>query len=165
MRLVVTLICATIAFGQKQPFDVQTMLKLSRLSEPVLSPDARLVAFTVQTVDLDRNTKPKQISVVGVNGSLPRQLTVMGTDNERPRWSPDSRQIYFVSNRDGSSQIWSMSPDGGSIRQISHLSSEAGGILISPDGKKIVFTSNVYPQCGADDACNKDTLDAENKSK
>src|SRR5271154_230508 len=114
MRLVLTLVCAANLFGQKQPFDVQTMLKLSRLSEPVLSPDAKLVAFTVQTVDLDRNTKPKQVYVVGLNGSLPRQLTVLGSDNERPRWSPDSRQIYFVSNRDGSSQIWSMNPEGGS---------------------------------------------------
>jgi dipeptidyl aminopeptidase/acylaminoacyl peptidase len=165
MRFVLMLICAAGLFAQKQPFDVAQMLRLSRISEPVLSRDGKLVAFTVQTVDLDRNTKPKQIYVVPLDGGMPRQITRDGTQNERPRWSPDSKQIYFVSNRDGSSQIWAMSPDGGNARQISHLSTEASGILVSPDGKKIVFLSNVYPECGSDDPCNKNRIDAESKEK
>ncbi|HTS77663.1 MAG TPA: S9 family peptidase [Bryobacteraceae bacterium] len=154
-----------MALAQKPTFDVQMMMRLSRISEPVLSPDGRSVAFTVQTVDLDQNTKPKQIYVVGVNGGLPHQLTHDGTNNERPRWSPDSRQIYYVSNRDGSSQIWRMDADGTNAAQISRLSTEAGGILVSPDGKKIVFQSNVFPECGSDDACNKTKIDQESKSK
>ena len=165
MRSALFMICAAAAFGQKQPFDVLTMLKLNRISEPVLSPDARAVAFTVQTVDLDKNTKPKQIYTVSVNGGLPHQITRDGTNNERPRWSPDSRWIYFISNRDGSSQIWRMDADGSNARQISQLSTEADGILISNDGKKIVFQSSVYPECGADDACNKGKIDEDAKNK
>ena len=165
MRLALLVACAACVSAQKQPFDVQTMLRLSRISEPQLSPDGKLVAFTVQTVDLDRNTKPKQIYIVPLNGGLPRQITRDGTDNERPRWSPDSKQIYYVSNRDGSMQVWRMDADGANARQISHLSTEAGGILLSPDGKKIVFISNVYPDCGSDDACNKKRIDEDAKSK
>src|SRR5580692_4516123 len=154
MRLFVTLAFAAGLYGQQQPFDVAAMLQLARISEPALSPDGKLVAFTVQTVDLEQNTKPKQIYVVGLNGGFPRQITREGTDNERPRWSPDSKQIYFISNRDGSSQVWTMNPDGTGARAITHLSTEASGILLSPNGKKIVFLSNVYPECGADDGCN-----------
>lgn len=164
-RLVLALLCAAGLIAQKQPFDIDTMLKLSRLSEPVLSRDGKTVAFTVQTVDIEKNTKPKQIYTVGLDGGLPRQITRDGAQNERPRWSPDSKQIYFVSNRDGASQIWAMNPDGGNARQITHLSTEAGGILVAPDGKKIVFVSNVYPECGADDACNKSKLDTEKQNK
>src|ERR1700676_380644 len=108
--LVLLFLFAAGLFGQKTPFSVQTMLRISRISEPMLSPDGKLVAFTVQTVDLDRNTKPKQIYTVAISGGFPRQITRDGTANERPRWSPDSKQIYFVSNRDGSSQIWTMNP-------------------------------------------------------
>ena len=165
MRLALFAACAAALFAQKQPFDVQTMLKLSRLSEPQLSPDGKLVAFTVQTVDLDRNAKPKQIYVVPLNGGLPRQITREGTDNERPRWSSDSKQIFYVSNRVGSMQVWRMDPDGNNSRQVSHLSTEAGGILLSPDGKKIVFVSSVYPDCSADDACNQKKIDEDAKSK
>ena len=163
MRLALLLACAAPIFAQK--FDVQTMLKLSRIGEPHLSPDGRLVAFTVQTVDLEKNAKPKQIYVVSLNGGLPRQITHDGSDNERPRWSPDSKQIYYVSNRDGSMQVWRMDPDGNNARQISHLATETGGITISPDGKKIVFTSSVYPECGSDNECNKKRIDDDAKSK
>src|SRR5262249_17879448 len=146
-------------------FDVQAMLKLSRISEPQLSPDGKLVAFTVQTVDLDKNTKPKQIYVVSLNGGLPRQITNDGTDSERPRWSPDTKQIYYVSHRDGSMQVWRMDTDGNNARQISRIASEAGGITVSPDGKKIVFVSNVYPECGSDNECNKKKIEEDAKGK
>ncbi|MGD1092533.1 MAG: S9 family peptidase [Bryobacteraceae bacterium] len=162
--LVLATLFACGLFGQ-QPFNVGTMLKISRISEPVISPDGRTVAFTVQTIDVDKNTKPKQIYTVALSGGFPRQVTHDGTDNERPRWSPDSRTIYYVSDRDGSSQVWSMSPDGSGARQVTHLSTEANGILVAPDSKKIVFLSNVYPDCGADDGCNKIKIEDEKKSK
>lgn len=152
-------------FAQRRTFDVQALLSLSRVSEPALSPDGRQVAFTVQTVDVDKNIKPKQIYSVLLNGGSPVQLTHEGTTNERPRWSPDSQLIYFISDRSGSSQIWVMDAIGQHVRQITNLSTEASGILVSPDGKKIVFESSVYPECGANDACNKDRIDAEAKNK
>ena len=136
--------------AQKQPFDVQALLKLARIQGPTLSPDGKTVAFTVQTVDLAQNTKPKQIYTVPLIGGAPRQITTQGTDNERPEWSPDSKQIAFISDRGGSAQVWIMNADGSSPRQITSLSTEAGGVLFSPDGKKLVFTSSVYPDCPDD---------------
>ena len=159
------MLTAGALFAQRRTFDVQMMLSLSRVSEPALSPDGKQVAFTVQTVDVEKNIKPMQIYVVPVSGGSPVQLTREGTGNQRPRWSPDSRQIYFISDRDGSSQIWAMDADGGHARQITRLSTEAGGLLVSPDGKKLVFESSVYPECGADDRCNRDKIDAEARNK
>jgi dipeptidyl aminopeptidase/acylaminoacyl peptidase len=169
-RIVLGVLCALALgnpalFAQKQPFTVDTMLKLARINEPVLSPGGTQVAFTVQKVDLDKNTKPSQVYVVPVLGGAPRQLTTTGDTNERPRWSPDSKQIFFTSNRSGSSQIWVMNADGSNARQITRFAAEAGGILLSPDGKKIVFLSSVYPDCGADDACNQRKIDEESRSK
>ena len=103
-----TLIACILASGlyaQKQPFDVAAMLKIARISEPQLSPDGARVAFTVQTVEVDQNTKPKQIWVVPAEGGPALQITHDGSDNERARWSPDSKQIAFISNRSGSSQV------------------------------------------------------------
>jgi dipeptidyl aminopeptidase/acylaminoacyl peptidase len=165
MRLVLFLLTIGALLAQRQTFDVQMMLGLSRVSEPALSPNGKQVAFTVQTVDIEKNIKPKQIYVAPLTGGSPLQLTREGNDNERPRWSADSRQIYFISDRAGSSQIWVMDADGRNARQITRLSIEAGGLLVSPDGKKIVFQSSVYPECGADDRCNKDKIDAEARSK
>lgn len=159
-------LCAAAALlcAQKQPFDVHAMLKISRISEPMLSPDGKLVAFTVQTVDVDTNTKPKQIWVVPAEGGTARQITFDGFANERPRWIPDSKRIAFISDRSGSPQIWTMDADGSHPKQITLLSTEAGGVLVSPDGKKLVFTSDVYPDC-PDDACNRSRIEEEKNSK
>lgn len=163
---IIACILASGLYAQKQPFDVSAMLRISRISEPQLSPDGNLVAFTVQTIDLGQNTKPKQIWTVPAAGAgAPLQITHDGSVNERPRWSPDSKQIAFISNRSGSSQIWIMNADGSQPRQITTLATEAGGVLFAPSGKKLVFTSNVFPVCGADDDCNRKKLDAEKNNK
>lgn len=149
--------------AQKQPFDVQALLKIARLGEPQLSPDGKLLAFTVQSIDLDKNTRPRHLWIVPLDGSAPKQLTTDG-NNDRPRWSPDSKQIAFISDRSGSSQIWTIKPDGTEARQVTTLSTEAAGVLYAPNGTHFVFTSDVYPEC-PDDACNKKKIDDEKASK
>jgi len=158
------LVFASVLLAGDQPFDVYAMLKIARISEPQISPDGKLVAFTVQTVDLDQNTKPKQIYVVPLAGGTPRQITTQGTSNERPRWSPDSERIAFISNRGGSSQVWTMKADGSEPKQITSLSTEAAGVLFSPDGKKLLFTSQVYSDC-PDENCNHARIEEETHSK
>jgi dipeptidyl aminopeptidase/acylaminoacyl peptidase len=160
----IPLLLAASLEAQKQPFDVQALLQVARIGEPQLSPDGKTVAFTVQTIDIPQNTKPKQIYVVPAIGVTPQQITTQGTDNERPQWSPDSKHIAFISNRGGSAQVWMMNPDGSGARQITNLATEAGGELFSPDGKKLVFTSQVYLDC-PDEACNKSRLEEEKNSK
>jgi dipeptidyl aminopeptidase/acylaminoacyl peptidase len=156
---------AATLLAQKRPFDATAMMSLKRIADPQISPDARWVAFSVQTVDLGSNKKPTQIWSVPLDGGAPRQITQDGDDNERPRWSPDSHRIAYVSNRSGSSQIWLMDPDGSNAKAVTNFAAQADGVLFSPDGKNLLFTSNVYPECGADDACNKKNLDADAASK
>jgi dipeptidyl aminopeptidase/acylaminoacyl peptidase len=158
----------------KAPFTFDAMMKLARIDEPHLSPDGKLVAFTVQTVDLPNNTKPSQIYVVPVDGGTPQRLTNEGNSNTRPRWTPDSTRILFVSDRSNGSQIWSMKPDGTDSRPVTKLPTGAEGVTVSPDGKLILVVSNVYPQCEPpnatpgveyDPVCNKGKLDQEAASK
>ncbi len=151
---------AVSLLAQKARFDAEAMMKIARISEPQISPDGKNVAFTVETVDLDKNTKPKQIYVVPVAGGPPVQVTREGTTNQRPRWMPDSQRIAFLSNRSASTQIWTMTPDGSDPKQITSLSTEAADVTVVPDGKSFVFTSEVYPDC-PDDTCNKAKMDAE----
>jgi dipeptidyl aminopeptidase/acylaminoacyl peptidase len=168
-RLFLLLASAALLSAQKRPFDANAMMTLKRIGDPQISPDGRWVAFSVQSVDVAANKKPTQIWIVPLDGALqssaPRQITKDGDDNERPRWSPDSRRIAYVSNRGGSSQIWLMDPDGSNAKQATDFAAEADGVLYSPDGKNLLFTSAVYPECGADNACNQKNLDADAANK
>src|SRR5215813_1830254 len=57
---VLLLVSSAIVFAQRKPFDVNAMLSLKRISDPQISPDGKLVAFTVQIVDVEANKKPMQ---------------------------------------------------------------------------------------------------------
>lgn len=143
--------------------DVETLMRIQRISDPQLSPDGKAVAFSAQRVDLAANKKTSQIYVVALDGSAPKALTTEGS-NDRPRWSPDSKRLLFVSDRAGSSQVWMMNADGSAQKQVTKLATEASGVLPFPDGKRILFVSEVYPECN-DEACNERMLKEEKEAK
>jgi dipeptidyl aminopeptidase/acylaminoacyl peptidase len=165
LRSVLVLLASiAVASAQKQPLDVNALLALKRIGDPQISPDGQWVAFTVRSIDLAANKRPQQIWIVPLAGGTPRQITHDGENNQRARWSPDSKRIAYVSDRGGSQQIWMMDPDGGNARQVTNFAAEADGVLFAPDGKNLLFTSEVYPECGGDDSCNKSNLEADKKN-
>ncbi|MDX2154126.1 MAG: S9 family peptidase [Bryobacteraceae bacterium] len=161
--LALLLCLSVLPAEERKPFTLDALLSLVRISEPQVSPDGKSVAFTVQSIDVEKNTRPRQIWTVGLDGGAPVQVTGEG-NNSRPRWTPDSKSLVFVSDRGGSSQIWRMNADGSDAKQLTSIATEASGVLVSPDGKHLVFTSDVYPDC-ADEACNKRRLEEEKASK
>jgi Tol biopolymer transport system component len=48
----------------------------------------------------------QQLWLLPVGGGYPFPLTYGDWDNTNPRWSPDSRAIAFISNRDGNTSLW-----------------------------------------------------------
>ena len=50
-------------------------------------------------------------------------------------------KIYFVSNRTGTKEIWSMDYDGQNQRQVTHLGSISISPRVSPDNSRIAFSS------------------------
>ncbi|MFZ1699381.1 MAG: S9 family peptidase [Pyrinomonadaceae bacterium] len=143
------LVAACIVSAQLT-FGVNDLLGVKRVGDPQLSPDGKVVAFTVGTVDKVANRVVNQIYTVNIDGSRQRAITSGTTSSSGPRWSPDGRRIAF--NFGG--QIWTMKPDGSGREQVTKLSSGASGAVWSADGKWIAFSSEVYPEC-KDDGCNK----------
>ncbi len=171
--LAVGTLANALAFGAQAPFTFEAMMKIGRIDEPALSPDGKMVAFQVQTIDIPNNKKPAQIYVVPLDGGAPKQLTSDGS-NMRPRWSPDAKRIFFVSDRANGAQIWSMNADGSDAKQVTSIATEADGEIVSRDGKYLLFTSDVYPACAPaaavpgvdyDAVCNKTNLDQDSASK
>ena len=72
----------------------------------------------------------------------PRKLTNNRHDDDDPSWSPDSKRIAFVSDRDGNNEIYMMDANGGNQRNITKNRHDDAYPSWAPDGRHIVFTSD-----------------------
>jgi len=149
--------------ADKRAFTIEDLYRVRALAHLQLSPDGATVAFTVATNDLARAKHVEHIWLMNANGTNARQFTRGDAGETSPVFSPDGSRIAFVSTRNGSSNIYIIPSGGGEATQFTHVSSGVADLLWSPDGKWIVFSSDVYPECGADDACNKKIADRWSK--
>ena len=147
----------------KHPITFDDLIKLHRVSGANVSRDGKWAAYTVSTPDLGANRSVSNIWTISTAGGAPLQVSQGGHDSS-PAWSPDGKTLAFLSSRDGNSQVYLLSLEGGEARKLSQLSTGADSFLWSPDGKTIAFTSSVYPDC-KDDACNSKRDDEKDKSK
>ncbi len=153
---------AVPAAGQaRQPFTVQDLVRLKRISEPALSPDGRTVVFTVRETDMAANRGRTDLWTLDVatKGALPRRLTSHTANDSSAQWSADGRHIYFASTRSGSNQIWRIGMNGGEAEQVTNLPLDIGSFKVAPNDGKLAFSVEVFADC-ADFACTKARLDA-----
>ncbi|MBM4192887.1 MAG: hypothetical protein FJ202_00710 [Gemmatimonadetes bacterium] len=125
-------------------------------AEGVLSPDGKRIVFTsLKDGDLD-------IYTMNVDGADVRRLTNTPGYDGGPWWSPDGKQIVYRANhptdaaelkdyqnllaqravRPAKVELWVMNADGSNQRQVTRLGGANFGPSWTPDGRKIIFSSN-----------------------
>ncbi|MBL0217907.1 MAG: S9 family peptidase [Myxococcales bacterium] len=124
---------------------IEDMLAMQRVGDPRVSPDGKLVAFTVRDTDMEANRGRLDVWLVGADGSNPRKLTSHPENDSDPRWSPDGKYIYFMSSRSGSAQVWRIAIAGGEAEQVTKLPLDLNGFTLFPDGKRLALALEVYP--------------------
>jgi Tol biopolymer transport system component len=125
-------------------------------AEGILSPDGRRIVFTsLKDGDLD-------IYTMNVDGTDVRRLTTTVGYDGGPWWSPDGTKIVYRAwhppdsagladyrallaqrmVRPSRMELWVMNADGSEQRQITQLGGANFGPSWTPDGRRIIFSSN-----------------------
>jgi dipeptidyl aminopeptidase/acylaminoacyl peptidase len=140
---------ATSAAAEKKPagpkgLTVDDMLAMQRISEPVASPDGKLLAFTVRDTDIAANRGRTDVWMARTAGGEPWRMTSTPDNDNSARFSPDGRIVYFLSTRSGSQQVWGISLYGGEAFQVTKLPIDVNGFDVFPDGKRLLLALDVY---------------------
>lgn len=127
-----------MATQKKRRITAEVLYQFQIVFDCQISPDGRYVAFGVQRVD--KKTEKKYANLwLAPTGGAPRQFTYGDQVDWQPRWSPDSRQLAFISNRgdEKQPQIYLIPIDGGEARPLTDLKGEFGDIIWAPDGRRL----------------------------
>ena len=158
--IVLLALCSAMAQASGRRFTINDLLKVRRISDPQVSPDGRMIAFTITDPDKAANKPRTQIHLIPVEGGEPRQLTSGEQSSESPRWSPDGKRLAYISD----SQVWTIDVASGEKKKITSVAISADVPVWSPDGKWIAFAAEVYPECTTEE-CNRKRAQAADESK
>lgn len=148
---------AGTAFAQKQAFSIEDLYKIQNVGAPVVSPDGKHVAFTLTIFDLPKGKAMTDIYVMNADGADKKQITTDGKGNFDPLWTNDSKRMYYLSSVSGTEQLYLYSFADKQSKKVTDFSMGVNDPKLSPDNKLIAFSSEVYPECGADSKKNAET--------
>jgi len=133
--------------GQKKMLTPEASLNLRTVADLQFSPDPSAslgasggrLAFVV-TEPAKGTERFRHIWIYDRASGAARQFTFSAKSELAPRWSPDGKQLAFLSNRtEEQQQIFVMSMNGGEGRAITKGKRSVKAFEWSPDGKSIAF--------------------------
>src|SRR5712692_6992009 len=116
----------------------EASLNLRTISDLQFSPDGTRLAFFV-TEPPKGERRARHIWLYDKQSGSIRQFTYSAKTEISPRWSPDGKQLAFLSNRDDDQQIYVMRADGGEPTALTKGKRSVQNFAWSPDGKQIAF--------------------------
>lgn len=144
---------AISAVAQKRAFTIEDLYRIKSLSDIQFSPDGKSIIYSVGVADFPRAKRTSSVWLMDADGKNARQLIASGAF--APSFTPDGKWISFLSAKDGSVNLYIMPVSGGDWKQLTAISTGVADVVWSADGKMAAFATDVYPECGGDEACNK----------
>jgi len=165
--LPLSLLTALPVAAATRGLDVRDMVALDRVSAPLLTADGGNVVFAKRVVGADskastglfiRNLRTR-------DAAPPKALTPAGWNVNSAALSADGQNVYFLSAKNGSQQLYVMPLGGGAPRQLTDFPVDVDSYQLSPNGDRVAFSAGVFQDCGSDLACTEKKLAAHKARK
>ena len=128
------------AADQRKPLTPEASISQRSIADLQLSPDGNRLAFVVAEPPKGEH-RSRHIWIYDKSATSARQFTASPKSESHPRWSPDGKQLAFLSNRGDQQQIYVMRTDGGEAVALTKGKRSVSQFEWSPDGKQIAFAA------------------------
>ncbi len=133
------------AQSPKRAISLDDLAKVRAVGDPQRSPDGAWVAYTVGTVDTEKDKRDSDIWMTSWDGTTHLRLTSSPDSETMPRWSPDGQYLAFLASRGDEeqkkrgSQVWLLNRAGGEAQQLTDVKGGVSDFAWSPDSKRLVL--------------------------
>jgi dipeptidyl aminopeptidase/acylaminoacyl peptidase len=143
-----SLILANVVFSQsaKRPIGLDDLARFKSVGDPQVSPDGKWVAYTVGTVDTEKDKRDTDLWMASWDGADQIRLTSTAeTSESSPRWSPDNKYLAFITSRGDEAQkkqgaqVWLLNRAGGEAQQLTDIKGGVSDLAWSPDARRLVL--------------------------
>lgn len=115
-----------------------------------IAPDGKRAAYTLVPMSKKEEHETSAIWIARLDQNREtRQFTSGNAHDHSPRWSPDGKQLAFLSDRAkrGTAQLYLIAANGGEAQALTSIENKKGvnAFIWSPGGGQIAFTSADEP--------------------
>ncbi|BCB02971.1 S9 family peptidase [Bacillus sp. KH172YL63] len=129
---------------------IEDLYQFNFVSDPVLSPDGDSAVFVQTVMCREKDDYRSTLHSINLHDHSIRQWTFGSEKVSAPRWSPDGKQVIFISNRTGANQLYLIHRDGGEAQKITDVPNGVSKPVWSPCGEKIAFSISLKKGAAVD---------------
>ncbi|WP_333607351.1 S9 family peptidase [Arsukibacterium sp.] len=131
------------SFAATTPFQADDIFRLAAANDVQVSPDGKRVVYVRQQNNIMTDRTESSLWLLDVASGQQHPLFADKFSYSQPRWAPDNNRIAFVSDREGSPQIYVHWLAEQKTAAISQLQIRPTQLSWSPNGEYLAFLAEV----------------------
>ena len=148
--VVVGLLFSLPAGAAKRPITLDDHSRLREVADPQRSPEGAWVAYTVRSIDVEKDKRATDIWMARWDGSEEIRVTSSPESESDPRFSPDGKYLAFLASRGDEdekkkgAQVWLLHRAGGEAVKLTDIQGGVSDLAWSPDSSRLALVVDDY---------------------
>lgn len=165
--LLLTFLCIPkTVYAQQKRVGLSDLSKLTRVSDPQISPDGKSIIILVSRPNFEENRFESEFVMVETMTDSQRVWSTGQRGIGHARWSPDGSRLAFLATagtgQNARRQIFIMPLSGGDARAITDAPSGVQQFSWRPDGREIAFSASDAPEKKTGEERHNDSFEVGN---